>query len=89
MINVFVFGFFFDYFEYTTKNDNVITFSTKRKKIFKFYQMKTCPRLNSAQNGPIIYTVEKYKTSPNVIDIGRAGKAFRKIANRSNVKHKP
>lgn len=51
--------------------------------------MKTCPRLNSAQNGPIIYTVEKYKTSPNVIDIGRAGKAFRKIANRSNVKHKP
>ena len=33
--------------------------------------------------------MEKYKINPNVIDIGRAGNALRKIANRSNVKHKP
>ena len=51
--------------------------------------MKTCPRLNSAQNGPIMCTVEKYRTRPKVIDIGSAGNALQNIAKSSRVKHKP
>lgn len=37
----------------------------------------------------MIYTVEKYNIRPKVIDMGKAGSALRKIASRSNVKHRP
>jgi hypothetical protein len=40
-------------------------------------------------NGLTNSLVAKLKTSPKVIEIGSAGKAFLKIASSNKVKHKP
>lgn len=51
--------------------------------------MKTCSDVSISVNGLTMIDVVKQKNSPNVIEIGRAGSAFRVTASRRSVRHKP
>lgn len=51
--------------------------------------MKTCSDVSVSVNGLTISDVVKQKKSPNVIEIGRAGRAFRVTARRRSVRHRP
>jgi len=51
--------------------------------------MYACSLASLSMNGCTIKLVAKLKTSPNVIEIGNAGNAFRNMASSSKVKHRP
>lgn len=51
--------------------------------------MKTCSEASASVNGFTITLVAKQKISPKKIEIGSAGKAFRKMASSSRVRQRP
>lgn len=48
-----------------------------------------CSKVIFSENGWTIVDVANAKTSPRVIEMGSAGKAFLVIASNKRVKHKP
>lgn len=51
--------------------------------------MKTCSDARISVKGLTMIDVVKQKKSPRVIEIGRAGRAFRVTASKRRVRHKP
>lgn len=51
--------------------------------------MKTCSAARVSVKGLTMIDVAKQKKSPNVIEMGKAGSAFRVTARSRSVKHKP
>lgn len=51
--------------------------------------MNTCSEASASVNGFTMTLVTKQNISPKKIEIGSAGRAFRKMANRSRVRQRP
>lgn len=64
-------------------------FGNLKLSLYKKNQINICLDESSSVKGLITAFVAKQNIKPNVMEIGRAGKAFRSTASNSSVKHNP